>query len=123
MESMTSEFIISVAEDGTVTGSMKLHDVELTYHNTDDDCTGHWEHWIDGTISGQLDGGNGVITFSENVLAKNITKCPETNPGYNVSFKQLADVKIDGDTLSGATQPDPEDPEEVWGFTFTAEKQ
>ncbi len=34
----------------------------------------------------------------------------------------LSTADIDS-PLSGATQPDPEDPEEVWGFTFTAEKQ
>ncbi len=123
MESVTSEIIISVAEDGTVTGSMKLHDVEITYHNTDDDCSGHWEHWIDGAISGRLNGNTGVITFTENLLAKNFSSCPDISPGYNGTFSQLADVEINGDTLTGATQPDPDDPDEVWGFTFTAVKQ
>ncbi len=123
IESITSEIILSIADDGTVTGTLKMHDVEITYHNTEHDCSGHWEHWIDGTISGRLEGGSGVITLTENLLAKNFTNCPDFTPGYEGSFPQLADIKLNGDTLTGITRPDPEDPDEVWGFTFSAEKQ
>jgi len=123
IESITSEIILSIADDGTVTGTLKMHDVEITYHNTEHDCSGHWEHWIDGTISGRLEGGSAVLTFTQNLLTKNINNCPDLPPGYELSFIQLADVKLNGDTLTGITRPDPEDPDEVWGFTFSAEKQ
>jgi hypothetical protein len=122
-ESMTNKIIITVNKDGSVSGSLSAHMIEITTHNDVENCSAHWEHTGNGTFSGQLTGPNGIIENTETWTMNVYTDCPDRGMPGSVTFTQLIDVEVSGDLITGTTRGLPDDPDGLWMYTLTATKQ
>jgi hypothetical protein len=118
-----SEVIITIAEDGSVTGSFSAHIIEVSFNNQQENCSGHWEQRMNGSLSGQLTGAVGLINSTENWSLEVLTDCPDASPAFNFTFSQPVNIEISGDLLTGVSRPYPDDPDGVWMYRLTATKQ
>jgi hypothetical protein len=116
-ELVESEFIIEIAEDGTVSGS-RIYIIEKDSVGTT--CTWHWENGHTTNISGHISGANGNVTVeNESYTISDSSDCGGSN--NHKTFESVCDdaqitifgqhMEINGDGSSDC------------GFVFTATKQ
>lgn len=119
--SITSEVILTVAQDGKVTGSFTglIIDTPYSYEN----CSVQWESTFSGDFSGRLTGPEGVIQSSETMDFDPNTDCSDTFETATGSFNRGIEIKISGNTLTGITNPRPDNPDEIFILIFNASKQ
>jgi len=122
-QSITSEVIITIAEDGKVTGSFSGQIVNRPYSY--ENCSIQWESMLLGEFSGRLTEPTGLIQSSETMdfdPNKN-AGCSDTFETASGSFNRGVEIKISGNKLTGITNPRPDIPSEMFILTFNATKQ
>lgn len=122
-ESITSEVFLDVAEDGTVTGTFAGQIFQTPYASGN--CTIHWEYVLVGELNGSLTGAEGRITSTESMdFYPNVnTGCTETFETASGSYTRGIQITVAGDTLTGTTDPRPDNPDQMFILRFSASKQ
>jgi hypothetical protein len=119
---VTNELTISVAVDGTVTGSYSVYYID-EFTNEPQNCSGRWEYNIGGVFSGQLTDVQGAVDVAENLITEVYTDCPNRGSGYSMPINRQMDVRISGDQMTGTARPLAEDDDGKLTWSFNAAKQ
>jgi hypothetical protein len=117
-----NEVVITVAEDGTVSGSLSLIFTSGTFTHEDNGCTEIWNLNITGSFIGQLTGMHGTIDSEEYHTCSTTGTCStEGSCGEEPLIRQI-DIQVSGDQMTGITLPHPEDPDGFFTWSFHASK-
>jgi hypothetical protein len=117
-----NEVIITVADDGTVTGSFSIYYIGDTFVREDNNCAMHWEAEISGSFSGKLMGNSGTISSTETWVCVLHADCSDTGECDIEPIIRELKIQVSGDHMAGTTLPHQEDPEGLLNWTFEASK-
>lgn len=131
-ETAENEVAITVAEDGTVTGSLRVRHVGGTYtrDTADGQCSGNWHTLVEGSFAGQLTGERGTIESTQTWACHTTGSCGTEGSCDDEPVKSQVEVEVSGDEMTGTVRPVPPEGEEVgqdvidaltWTFTATRE--
>lgn len=118
-ESYSSEVIIVVANDGTVTGSFTGQIIDKPYSY---DYTYQWTADLSGVFSGTLTDSKGEIRSSEVINFTADTDDPYVIGTPSGSFERKVDIEISGNELTGVTGIRPDFTDAMFNLIFNAEK-
>lgn len=113
--------IITVADDGTVTGSLSVHHASGAYIDDRTNCTTIWNYEFSGVFSGQFTANHGTIECMLDGICWASGSCQgDAECEIDPSIWQF-DVRVSGNQMTGATPQHPEDEHGafVWGFAAT----
>ena len=116
--------VITVADDGTVTGSQYMVYTSGTHTRNDNiTCTTIWHVNTNGVFSGQLAGEHGTIELTDSWSCSTSGTCNTNGSCESEPLVWQLDVQVSGRQMTGTSRPVAEDSDGLFAWSFSATRQ